>query len=84
MAATINQRHMNVMGPFKMEVVRMSATGADTFQTDLVNPLFAFAFQDRSVSFGNSSVRVDISGRTCTFGAGLPASTSVTALVFGF
>lgn len=82
--ATINKRHVTVLGPVKMEVINLTdVDDAETVSTLIANPSFGFAVNNDDGSDGNNT-NVSISGKTITLNNSSLSSSEVTLLVFGF
>lgn len=73
---------IGVFGPFKMEVVQISAANNDdTYESKLVNPSFAILFPAADAGGTSTNASATVSGKTITLRD--PPTSASTLIVFG-
>jgi hypothetical protein len=83
--ATVSNRFMSVQGPFKMEVLNLTAvTDADTVVSNMQRPVFAMAVPGTDTASITVAIQIAISGRTLTINSSDLSDEIVNVLVFGF
>lgn len=87
--ATIDQRYTTVLGPIKLEVLKLSSvTKGDSFVSNLQDPKYIMAMTPDvglSAEHLTSLSRTGLSGREITLtNSNFPANSDVVALVLGY